>query len=145
MNLLFKPKILITFLIVISLLSILQITSRAEGWTDSQISDVQTKLFEITQNLDYQLQQLEIVANNTANTGLIESIKLKLYEIEGFIININNNVSDIEKTLNNIDSEIVDLNTQILNIYNALEFVYLDLQSQNQYYLKFFLYQKHCC
>lgn len=127
-NLIFKPKMLITFLVLLCMLFVLQTTSRAE-WTDTEKEDLQTKLFEITQTLDYQLQQLETLSNNTTNITsdvtvlrqTLTSIDVAVYDIIGRLQETNSSLDEINTQLSTILTDINTLNTNILNIYNKLD------------------------
>lgn len=120
-NFLFKPKILLSFLVVISLLFILQITSRAE-WTDTQIQQTIEDLESIASMTYNSYKELEQIKTN------VDGLPTRLEWINQELITIRDNISILANTTNNIYTEIssitsqlTTLNTEILNIYNSLE------------------------
>lgn len=113
-NLLFKPKVLLTFLVVISLLFVLQITSRAE-WTDSDITTVLNQLTSIVNACDTQVGYL-------MNIGIdVDSLLTELLEIQNLVGGINSMTDNIDSKMTSLIRRIDTLNSEIKNIYNSLE------------------------
>lgn len=113
-NLLFKPKILLTFLIVISLLFILQISSRAE-WTDDDILYFYESVANITSNQGVLITQLSNLGVDVSEIRTLLNdvdLEIQMMRQNTFIIN-----SNLIKVINILDT----ISTNISDIYNKLD------------------------
>ncbi len=127
-NLLFKPKFLLSFLIVISLLFVLQITSRAE-WTDDDKTALADQLEDIRVALIEQLNDLEDINKNTSSISedvvvlrrTLTSIDSGIYDVIQTLRTTNSSLDEISSQLSTLLTDIDNLNTSINNVYNKLD------------------------
>ena len=127
-NLLFKPKLLVIFLIFISLLFVFQITSRAE-WTDEEKTSLTNQLEDIRVALIEQLNDLEDINKNTSSISedvvvlrrTLTSIDSAIYDVIQRLITTNSSLNDIKSQLSTLLIDIDNLNTSINNVYTKLD------------------------
>lgn len=127
-NLLFKPKLLVIFLIFISFLFVFQITSRAE-WTDEEKTSLTNQLEDIRVALIEQLNDLEDINKNTSSISedvvvlrrTLTSVDSGIYEVIQTLKTTNSSLDEISSQLSTLLTDIDTLNTSINNVYTKLD------------------------
>lgn len=112
-NLIFKPKVFLTFLVILAVIFVFQASAHAE-WTDTQISDVQTKLLQITEKMNQQISYLEWINGECVN------MRNQLVTITSQISSLNSYAESIQSKVNDIRNQLVTLNDSISSMHEDI-------------------------